>query len=121
MRKRIVLMLTGLLLFVAMFAQKELANSHIGLSLEGGGSHLFLGSNLSPIGYSTPKWGYGGGGALYYELEYKHFLFRTGFGVDYTVNNNRLKVRTTRLLSRSIRVCSTITRLPNMTNRRGME
>ena len=92
MRKSTLLVLTGLLLSVATFAQKELANSHIGLSLEGGGSHLFLGSNLSPIGYASPKWGGGGGGALYYELEYKHFLFRTGFGVDYTVNNNRLKV-----------------------------
>jgi len=64
--------------------------SHIGLSIEGGISHLFLGKNLSPNGYTTPRLGYGGGAALFYELEYNHFIFRTGFGVDYTINNSQL-------------------------------
>ena len=87
--KKIAIVLMCALLPVSLMAQKEKANSHFGLSLEGGFSHLFLGSNLSPVnGYTTPGLGYGGGGALFYELEYKHFLFRTGFGVDYTINNS---------------------------------
>lgn len=88
----ILFLILGMLLPLESAAQKERANSNIGLSIEGGGSHLFLGNTLSPFGYTTPWWGYGGGGALYYEVQYKHFLFRTGFGVDYTINNSRLKV-----------------------------
>lgn len=89
MKKLAIIVLMSALLPVQIMAQQDKANSHFGLSLEGGISHLFLSSGLSPIGYTTPAFGGGGGGALYYELEYKHFLFRTGFGVDYTVNNSR--------------------------------
>ena len=89
MKKIIIILLTCALLPVQLMAQKEKPNSNFGISLEGGLSHLFLGKNLSPVGYTTPWWGGGGGGALYYELEYRHFLFRTGFGVDYTINNSR--------------------------------
>ena len=89
MKKIAIIVLMSALLPFALMAQQDKPNSNFGISIEGGFSHLFLGSNLSPIGYTTPGLGYGGGGALYYELEYKHFLFRTGFGVDYTINNNR--------------------------------
>ena len=90
MKKIVSILLMSALLPLAGMAQKEKANSHFGLSIEGGFSHLFLGKNLSPLnGYSTPELGYGGGGALFYEVEYKHFIFRTGFGVDYTINNSR--------------------------------
>ena len=92
MKKITITLMICALLPLTLMAQKEKPNSNIGISLEGGFSHLFLGKNLSPVGYAKPWLGGGGGGALYYELEYKHFLFRTGFGVDYTVNNNRLNV-----------------------------
>ena len=88
----ILFLIASILLPIEAVAQKEKPNSNIGISLEGGFSHLFLGKNLSPVGYAKPWLGGGGGAALYYELQYKHFLFRTGFGVDYMVNNNRLNV-----------------------------
>ena len=73
-----------------MAAQQEKPNSHFGISIEGGFSNLFLSSQPSVgLGKTTPWLGGGGGGSLFYELEYKHFLFRTGFGVDYTINTNR--------------------------------
>lgn len=84
-------LLTAVLLPLGLSAQQEKPNSNIGLSVEAGFSGLLLGPGLA-AGYATPWFGGGGGGALYYELQYKHFLFRTGFGVDYTVNNNRLNV-----------------------------
>lgn len=71
-------------------AQDDKPNSNFGISLEGGFSHMFLGPNLSPVGFTTPSWGGGGGAALFYELQYKHFLFRTGFGMDYTRNMLKL-------------------------------
>ena len=68
------------------------ANSNFGFSIEGGLSHLFLGKNLNPFeGYTTPTYGYGGGATFFYELQYKHFLFRTGFGVDYTFNFSKFQ------------------------------
>lgn len=84
-------LLTAVLLPLGLSAQQEKPNNNIGISVEAGFSGLLLGSGLA-AGYATPWFGGGGGGALYYELQYKHFLFRTGFGVDYTVNNNRLNV-----------------------------
>ena len=90
MKRYALVLWMSLLLPVSLIAQKDMVNNHFGLSIEGGFSHLFLGSSLSPFnGYSTPELGYGGGGAFFYEMEYKHFIFRTGFGIDYTINNNR--------------------------------
>ena len=87
--KKIILILIAGLLPMGLVAQQEKANSHFGISIEGGVSHFFLGGDLSPVnGYTTPQIGGGGGAALYYEVEYKHFLFRTGFGVDYTINRS---------------------------------
>lgn len=77
----------------AALAQTEKPSSNIGLSLEGGYSHLFLGNPLSAIKPdATPGSGVGGGAALFYELQYKHFLFRTGFGMDYSLNTNKLRL-----------------------------
>lgn len=92
MKKIAIIVLMSALLPLSLMAQKEKPNSNFGISIEGGFSHLFLSPGLSPKGYTTPGLGYGGGGALFYELEYKHFLFRTGFGVDYTINNSRFAV-----------------------------
>jgi len=77
----------------ALLAQEVKPSSNIGLSFEAGFSHLFLGdplSNYKPD--AIPGSGAGGGAALFYELQYKHFLFRTGFGMDYSLNTNRLVV-----------------------------
>lgn len=54
-----------------------------GFSLEGAFSHLLM---------EQPVPGYGGaaGGAFVYELQYRHFLFRTGLGMNYSVSTNRL-------------------------------
>lgn len=72
--------------------QDNRCNSNFGFSVEGAFSHLFLGKNLNPSNnYATPSWGGGGGAAFFYELQYKHFLFRTGFGVNYTYNTNRFE------------------------------
>lgn len=85
-----------ILLFVfsitAISQTQEKPSSNIGLSFEGGYSHLFLGNPLSAIKPdATPGSGTGGGAELFYELQYKHFLFRTGFGFDYSFNSNKLK------------------------------
>lgn len=84
------LLLTGSLNVHAQ--QDNRCNSNFGFSIEGGLSHLFLGPNLNPFeGYTTPTYGYGGGATFFYELQYKHFLFRTGFGVDYTFNFSKFE------------------------------
>jgi len=60
-------------------------NSSIGLAINGGGHHLFLGPDLNPMNnYATPVPGGFGGGEFIYELQYKYFLFRLGFGFDYS-------------------------------------
>ena len=76
----------------ALAQQDNRANSNFGLSLEAGFSHLFFGNNLNPLSnYATPSYGGGAGATFFYELQYKHFLFRTGFGVNYSLNINRFE------------------------------
>lgn len=78
-----------------LYAQTSMPISQIGLSVEAGFPHLFVGSPFSKADIKVnPGSGVGGGGALFYELQYKHFLFRTGFGMDYTYNTNRLLLQT---------------------------
>ena len=93
MRKNFVLLILLALLSLNALAQTDnRANSNFGFSIEGGLSHLFLGKDLNPFeGYTTPTYGYGGGATFFYELQYKHFLFRTGFGVDYTFNFSKFQ------------------------------
>lgn len=94
MKKTIILSLALLsLLALPLTAQEDnRPNSNFGLSFDAGFSHLFLGNTLSPLnGLAKPSWGGGGGAALFYELQYRHFLFRTGFGVDYTFNLNKFE------------------------------
>lgn len=74
-------------------AQNERPTNYIGINAGGGASHLFLGSPFDKSNaISTPLFGGGGTAGLYYELEYKHFLFHTGFGVDYSMNRNQILV-----------------------------
>lgn len=89
--KRSILVISILaLLPVYAAAQKEKPVSNLGFSVEGGFSNLFLGTRQPSVaGKVSPFLGGGFGGALFYEMEYKHFLFRTGVGVDYSINNNR--------------------------------
>ena len=76
----------------ALAQQDDRCNSNFGFSIEGGFSHLFFGPNLNPLdNYATPSYGGGAGATFFYELQYKHFLFRTGFGVNYSLNTNRFK------------------------------
>lgn len=68
-------------------AQDNRPTSYVGIDIEAGASHLFLGNPFKPFdAYTTPSWGGGGGGGIFYELEYKHFMIHTGFGVNYTYN-----------------------------------
>jgi len=78
------------LLSAISWAQDKPAHN-IGLSAEAGFSNLFFGPGLG-AGIATPSIGGGGGAALFYELQYKRMLFRTGFGMDYTVNTNKVNV-----------------------------
>lgn len=70
-----------------LFAQQDSAavRHRLGFSLEGGAAFLFFSAQDASI-----DWGYGGGLSLVYELNYRHFLFRTGAGADITFNTNRL-------------------------------
>lgn len=71
----------------SLFAQQDSAAVHhrLGFSLQGGTAFLFFSAKDASI-----DWGYGGGLSVVYELNYRHFLFRTGAGADITFNYNRL-------------------------------
>lgn len=74
----------------AMAQQDDRVNSNFGFSIDAGFSHLFYGNNLNPLNnYATPSYGGAASAALFYELQYKHFLFRTGFGLSYSLNFNK--------------------------------
>ena len=103
MMKRIYLFLMIACAFSLSITAQPTTKHHVGLSLEGGYSHLFFGHPLTPFkplgglgtglnASLTPLSGGGGGAALYYELQHGHFIFRTGFGFDASYNRNRLIV-----------------------------
>ena len=103
MMKRIYLFLMIACAFSLSITAQPTTKRHVGLSLEGGYSHLFFGHPLTPFkplgglgtglnASLTPLSGGGGGAALYYELQHGHFIFRTGFGFDASYNRNRLIV-----------------------------
>lgn len=91
MKKQFVLFaVLALFALNAQAQQDNRCNSNFGFSLEAGFSHLFYGNDLNPLSnYTTPSYGGGAGATFFYELQYKHFLFRTGFGVNYSLNSNR--------------------------------
>jgi len=79
-----------ILLSLSLFTNAQEKPKHfLGIGIDGGASHLFLTKDLNPFAaYSYPKIGFFGGGEINYELHYNHFIFRTGFGVAYSVNEN---------------------------------
>ena len=81
--------LVGILSFSSLlYSQDDRPTSYIGLTIGGGGSHLFLGNQFLPLNTQiTPLFGYGGLAGLYYQLEYNHFVVQTGFGIAHTANN----------------------------------
>lgn len=94
MKKHVLLFALLALFSIRIAAQQDnRANSNFGFSIEAGFSHLFLGNSLSPLdNYVIPSYGGGAGATFFYELQYKHFLFRTGFGVNYSLNSNRFEL-----------------------------
>lgn len=67
--------------------ENDLVNHNFGFALSAGESNLFLREKFAGgASLSTPKLGGGAGLGVLYELQYKHLLFRTGFGFDYTFN-----------------------------------
>ena len=80
---------------VAMHAQVDnRPTSYIGLQIGGGFSNLLLTNPQQvPDFTSRPLLGGGGTAGLFYNLQYKHFLFHTGFGVNYTFNRNAFDIQ----------------------------
>lgn len=68
--------------------------SYVGIQLGGGLSNLFVTNPLQTPELSVqPMLGGGGMAGLFYNLQYKHFLFHTGFGVNYTFNRNNFAIQ----------------------------
>lgn len=89
-----ILIIVGLLALVPtyIYSQDKRPTSYIGVNVGGGFSHLLFGNPFSDDAIATPQLGGGATAGLYYELEYKHLLFQTGFGVDYSINRNLFQV-----------------------------
>ena len=72
-------------------AQKARAKNTFGISIGAGFSNLFFGNPFdSDNKVVSPLLGGGATIAFEYELEYKHLLVHTGFGIDYTMNNQHV-------------------------------
>lgn len=84
----------GVLLFAAAVQARDIRYSgYVGLEAAGGVAHLLLGqTHGTTTGKAAPQAGWGLAGSVFYELEYRHFLFHTGIGTDYTVGNNLLTI-----------------------------
>ena len=68
--------------------------SYVGIQLGGGFSNLFVTNPLQTPELSVqPMLGGGGMAGLFYNLQYKHLLFHTGFGVNYTFNRNNFAIQ----------------------------
>jgi len=93
MKRIIYSILLLLLLAVGTQAQDNRPTNYLGFDAGGGYSHLFFGNIWQPYnGVAKPLSGWGVTGSMFYELEYRHFLFHTGFGVDYLTSSNLLPV-----------------------------
>lgn len=74
-------------------AQKARAKNTFGISIGAGFSNLFFGNPFdSDNKVVSPLLGGGATIGFEYELEYKHLLVHTGFGIDYTMNNQQIEV-----------------------------
>ena len=96
-RKYAILVLLLIFVFPSMgvSAQKVQVKNTFGIYVGAGFSNLFLGdqfdSNNSVI---HPLLGGGTTIGFEYELAFKHLLLQTGFGIDYSINNNQIEVET---------------------------
>ena len=91
--KRTIYIILLLLFVVGTQAQDARPTHSLGLDAGVGYAHLFFGDVWRPYqSTAQPLSGWGATGALFYELEYNHFLFHTGFGVDYIMGRNLLPV-----------------------------
>ena len=79
---------------IALHAQEDnRPTSYVGIQVGGGFSNLFVSNPmLSPMSNTQTLLGGGASASLFYNLEYRHFLLHTGFGVSYTYNLNRFGV-----------------------------
>lgn len=78
---------------LGLFAQDMRPTHSLGFDAGAGYAHLFLGNVWKPYqSIAQPLSGWGATGSLFYELEYNHFLFHTGFGVDYIMGRNLLTI-----------------------------
>lgn len=74
-------------------AQKAQAKNTFGISIGAGFSNLFFGNPFDSNNKAfSPLLGGGGTIGFEYELEFKHLLVHTGFGIDYTMNNQQIEV-----------------------------
>ena len=79
---------------INMHAQEDKRpTSYIGLQVGGGFSNLFISNPVQYPNLSTNTMLGGGLNAnLFYNLQYKHFLLHTGFGINYTFNRNQFDI-----------------------------
>jgi outer membrane protein OmpA-like peptidoglycan-associated protein len=84
------LLIVGLLALVQtyIYSQDTRPTSYVGINVGGGFSHLFFGSPFASDAIATPQLGGGASVGMYYEMKYKHLLIQTGFGVNYSINQN---------------------------------
>ena len=90
------ILITCLLLCpIALCAQVDnRPTSYVGIQLGGGFSNLFVTNPMQTPDLSVqPLLGGGGMAGLFYNLQYKHLLFHTGFGVNYTFNRNDFAIQ----------------------------
>lgn len=94
-RKYAILVLLLIFVFPSMgvSAQKVQVKNTFGISIGAGFSNLFFGNPFdSDNKVVSPLLGGGTTIGFEYELEYKHLLVHTGFGIDYTMNNQQIEV-----------------------------
>ena len=96
MRRRyaiLVLLLIFVFLSKSASAQKAHVKNTFGIYVGAGSSSLCLGNQIDSNNRGVqPLLGGGTTVGVEYELEFKHLLAQTGFGIDYSVNNNLIKV-----------------------------
>jgi outer membrane protein OmpA-like peptidoglycan-associated protein len=90
-----ILVIASSIFSIATYAQVDnRPTSYVGLQVGGGFSNLFV-TNPAPMPDFSSQTLLGGGATagLFYNLQYKHFLFHTGFGVNYTINRNAFAIQ----------------------------
>lgn len=94
MKKSFIYLFALLTAVVSVQAQEDTRPTHyIGLDAGVGYSHLFFGDIWRPYrSVAKPLSGWGVNGSLFYEVDYRHFLFHTGLGVEFLSGRNQLPI-----------------------------